>query len=640
MATAGKGLPFIGKMNEFLDKVLHPTVQKIGHSKAGLDVIPRGYYLLNPVSTVPYVVEAGSDDNLVNLTAHGFKAGDVFRIVSSVNAISEHEITIDEIVDANSFVLAGYLSASLTAGDTFDCLRPVVERLASDGSSLSTVISPPIQYNRKSAGITAATTVLEDLDTPTNSRGLPVVIHGLDAANITVTGDQLNIASSHLNDSMRLGDGTTLTNVTLNNELNVHDTEAVASLVAIEADIDAINTKTPSLGQAVKASSVPVTLASDQGALLVGQQGTLSIVNSTSTNLAGGGIFTGVGEEVTNIGDISIGIVASHNSATLGFKFEFSPDNVTFYESDAYTYTTLNGLAVYSIAPIMKYFRIRYINGATLTTTLNIQVTYRAFYTKASSHRLEDFVNADNDAELVKAVLAAKKPDNTWTNIEATTGGNLKVAIEEFDTSLPTGTNTIGAVNQGLAGAFSWLVSVTTSVLPTGASTSALQTTGNTSLSNLDTNLGAQVDAVATTDTGTFSLIALIKKVAQNITAMSAKLPAALGITTAAGSLSIAPASDAIFNVKDKALTGTYAENLTLTTVQTFTAPANAIGAIVQADDANAASFRAKQGAAATATSGMQLQAGRDMEFKSGSDISVCSEGASVKVYVQWFIQA
>ena len=90
---------------------------------------------------------------------------------------------------------------------------------------------------------------------------------------------------------------------------------------------------------------------------------------------------------------------------------------------------------------------------------------------------------------------------------------------------------------------------------------------------------------------------------------------------------------------KPKAVTGTYAENLALTTVQTFTAPANAIGAIVQADDANAANFRAKQGAIATSSSGIQFQPGRSEEFKAGSDISICSEGASVKVYVQWFVQ-
>ncbi len=152
--------------------------------------------------------------------------------------------------------------------------------------------------------------------------------------------------------------------------------------------------------------------------------------------------------------------------------------------------------------------------------------------------------------------------------------------------------------------------------------------------------IGAVNEAAPASDTASSGLNGRLQRIAQNISSLITQLPATLGIKTAAASLSVAPASDAIFNTKPKAVTGTYAENLTLTTVATFIAPANAIGAIVQADDANAASFRAKQGDAATSTSGIQFQAGRSEEFKSGSDISVCSEGASVKVYVQWFIQA
>lgn len=72
--------------------------------------------------------------------------------------------------------------------------------------------------------------------------------------------------------------------------------------------------------------------------------------------------------------------------------------------------------------------------------------------------------------------------------------------------------------------------------LPTGASTSAKQDTGNTSLGNIDTAIGAKADAAATTDAGTFSLIALIKR-------MLGKLPS-LGQTTMSGSQPVTMASD------------------------------------------------------------------------------------------------
>lgn len=92
-----------------------------------------------------------------------------------------------------------------------------------------------------------------------------------------------------------------------------------------------------------------------------------------------------------------------------------------------------------------------------------------------------------------------------------------KTALDLLHTDLvaptPAGTNIIGrvGVDQTTPGTTNGVV-VNSSALPTGAATSAAQTTGNTSLGNIDTAQGAQADAAATSDTGTFSLIALIKR--------------------------------------------------------------------------------------------------------------------------------
>lgn len=152
--------------------------------------------------------------------------------------------------------------------------------------------------------------------------------------------------------------------------------------------------------------------------------------------------------------------------------------------------------------------------------------------------------------------------------------------------------------------------------------------------------LGAVNSSAPGTDTAASGLNGRLQRIAQNISAMILQLPSTLGIKTAALSLSIAPASDAIFNTKGKALTGSFAELLTLTTVQTFTAPANAVGALIQASDANVANIRIKQGAAATTTSGIQMQAGRSESLTNGTDISVCSESGTNAISVIWSIQA
>lgn len=46
-----------------------------------------------------------------------------------------------------------------------------------------------------------------------------------------------------------------------------------------------------------------------------------------------------------------------------------------------------------------------------------------------------------------RAMLFAVNPGGTYGNIERTNGGNLKVAVEEFDASLPAGSNAIGSVS-------------------------------------------------------------------------------------------------------------------------------------------------------------------------------------------------
>jgi hypothetical protein len=74
-------------------------------------------------------------------------------------------------------------------------------------------------------------------------------------------------------------------------------------------------------------------------------------------------------------------------------------------------------------------------------------------------------------------------------------------------------------------------VSATALPLPTGAATAARQDTGNTSLGNIDVDLGAPADAAATTDTGTFGLIALVKRGLQNWTTLLGRVPANLTVT-------------------------------------------------------------------------------------------------------------
>ena len=156
--------------------------------------------------------------------------------------------------------------------------------------------------------------------------------------------------------------------------------------------------------------------------------------NSTTTNLSAGATFIGTGIEATPAyGTISVCITSSHNSATNGLKFQASIDNVQWENIEQYGYVAANGLKSYSFSPSGRYFRLTYTNGSTTTTKLAIFTVLRSGPVKASSHRIKDNIDGEHDAELVKAVLAAERPDGSFTDINATQGGNLKISLEEVN---------------------------------------------------------------------------------------------------------------------------------------------------------------------------------------------------------------
>ena len=162
--------------------------------------------------------------------------------------------------------------------------------------------------------------------------------------------------------------------------------------------------------------------------------GIISTGNSTSANLIANGVFTGTGIEVApTYGTVSVCIFSSHASAQNGLKFQASIDNINWETTEEYTYIAGSGLQSYSFAPSGRYFRLVYTNGGTETTKLAIFCVLRSGYTKSSSHRISDVISGEKDAELVKAVLAAMKPNGDFTDIHATAGGNLKISLEEVN---------------------------------------------------------------------------------------------------------------------------------------------------------------------------------------------------------------
>lgn len=219
----------------------------------------------------------------------------------------------------------------------------------------------------------------------------------------------------------------------------------------------------------------------------------ISTVNSTSTPLAGNAIFTGTGEDVKDYGVISIAVYSSHASATDGLEFQFSPDNTNWYTTDNYSYVSTAIVKNYSLAPVARYFRVKYTNGATLQTSFFIETSYRQTYVKPSSHRVLDSISKEDDSEVVSAVLMARNNNDVFNDIHATNGGNLKVSIEETNGSTDFATQTtLSAINTKIPSPGQALASGSVPVVLTASQLSTL-----TPLSSVTANAGTNLNTSA-----------------------------------------------------------------------------------------------------------------------------------------------
>lgn len=282
------------------------TVQPIGSSRNALDAMVMGAY----IRTSDAVVEAGSTNNIVVLTGHGCKKGDIVRFKTTSNTIEEFEVTIDKIIDANSFELSAILSADLTAGDTIDLLRPITQQFTANGGQVVSVTPAPISYVLDGVEVE----VEEDTVTPANNKALPVKVVDF-GGDISLTANNLNVQLTHTGanpDSVQLGDGTTTVGVTLSNELKVSDTSSHTKLDTLSADLNDIETD-------IEAGNVLLTTISNIDFATEAKQDSqiVELQDIESDIEAGNALLTTIdadtGNIVTNTGSIDTKLTTTNN---------------------------------------------------------------------------------------------------------------------------------------------------------------------------------------------------------------------------------------------------------------------------------------------------------------------------------------
>lgn len=152
----------------------------------------------------------------------------------------------------------------------------------------------------------------------------------------------------------------TVTQATGTNLHAVIDASALPTGAATETTLAAVNTKTPALGQAVKALSVPVTIASDQGAIPVSG----AVLNGVTGTAAAANADAIPSTDVSSYGTLSVQVTGTF-AGTL--TFQGSNDNTTFFSVNYITAAsattvpsqTTTTIGLYSVPVEFRYFRLR-----------------------------------------------------------------------------------------------------------------------------------------------------------------------------------------------------------------------------------------------------------------------------------------
>jgi len=289
------------------------------------------------------------------------------------------------------------------------------------------------------------TDVLEDTGTPANNRPLPVKLLSA-TGDINITANDLNVALSSANDSVEVLQAThddlnlnanlQIGNVDVSgaNEMPITSTTLLTEVTgaAILVDTSSIDGKTPALGQAAMAASVPIAIASDQSTLPV-SLASQPLPSGAATEVTLAAILVDTGSM-----DTALAAIGSDTS---------SIDGKT---------PALGTALIASSVPV----------NIASDQTVPVSASSLPLPAGASTSALQ------TSSEAILTTIDA----DTSTLAGTVAGSEQQVDIVA---SLPAGTNNIGDVD------------VLSSVLPSGASTSALQTTGNTSLSNIEAQLPA-----------------------------------------------------------------------------------------------------------------------------------------------------
>ena len=158
----------------------------------------------------------------------------------------------------------------------------------------------------------------------------------------------------------------------------------------------------------------------------------ISSINSTNIPLYPGAQFTGQWEDVSNYSTVTIFVACDAPSATNGLEIHYSTDAV---HDDYVKYLTVTSVGSRTqITVSCCYFKLNYTNGSVFSN-LRIQALYHTYRNKPIGTNISQPVDDSFDCEVVRSVINGRLENGTYTPVNTTTDGEMRVAITSPITS-------------------------------------------------------------------------------------------------------------------------------------------------------------------------------------------------------------
>lgn len=244
------------------------------------------------------------------------------------------------------------------------------------------------------------------------------------ATTVTFSQPQ-EIVISHLDDSIKLGDGT---QVFTGGQKAASASLPVNLSTEDKAKLDSVNTSLDSLE--TKADTSNSSLASIDGKITANM--VASTNNSSSALVVNGNTWAGTWEDVSGFNTVT---VAAKTDQSGSLYVEFSPDGTNGDSSISFE-TSANINEVHRLTITRRYFRIRFLNNSGASQTFFRVQSLLGNHPLLTS-ALNSTLQPDADAIATRAVLFGKNDDGNYREVKASGKGHLEVAIH--DPLLPFG---------------------------------------------------------------------------------------------------------------------------------------------------------------------------------------------------------